>query len=249
MPRPPKAGIRLGPPCSTARPPRRPALPLDVPLPLRTGSDWVAGPSWSVRLLPRSHPLPAGSQLSPAGLPPGGGAAWPGTPLPGAPFRAGAAARRAWIAGAPGEPAFAAGVKDGEAGAGGSARGRWARTWGSSRPPWPGKPPTVLGPAAVAVGADSDGGGAVVVGLELAQPAERRRDLGGRHRVRQPDQRGEAAGLRVPQPDPDAVPWRPGGRPRTGPSGGTRPRPRRAGCPGASWRATFPAPRCPRRCR
>src|SRR5581483_6725913 len=101
-----------------------PGLPLGVPwpLPLRTGSACVGGPSVTAPrpLWPRSQPLPAGSQLLPAGLPPWAGAPWaplagaPGPPLAGAP-----ASPRPGRAGAAGEPALAAGVQDGGAGAAG----------------------------------------------------------------------------------------------------------------------------------
>src|SRR6185437_5696639 len=78
--------------------------------------------------LPRSQPLPAGSQLLPAGVPstaglagwpaaPAAGAPAPGAPAPGVPAPGPAGpAGAAGAAGAPGAPAFAAGVNDGAAG-------------------------------------------------------------------------------------------------------------------------------------
>src|SRR5437763_17095115 len=110
--------------------------------------------------LPRSQPLPAGSQLLPAGVPsaaglggwlaaPAAGAPIPGTPAPGrpAPGPSGPAGA-AGDAGEPGAPALPAGVNDGGAGpagtggpggaggenlgvlAGAVARGARAEPWG-----------------------------------------------------------------------------------------------------------------------
>ncbi len=77
-----------------------------------------------------------------------------------------------------------------------------ARTSGCARPSWPWR--------RGAPGRLRRGGQgrrrAEVVRLEAAELAERRCDLWRGHCVRQPDQRGEAAGLSVPQPDSDPVP-------------------------------------------
>src|SRR5438094_3193398 len=115
---PPTAGSLLGPPAAGVRGSvsSHGSLepPVVLPLPMRMGSAWVGGPSWRsgmARPLPRSQPLPAGSQLLPAGVPSAAGpAGWPGAPAPGSPGPAGPA-------GEPGAPAFAAGLKDGAAGA------------------------------------------------------------------------------------------------------------------------------------
>src|SRR5712691_3986856 len=126
-PGPPNAGSRLGPPAAAVRGavPSEDGPPLDrppfdgaaaAPLPVRTGSAWVEGPSCPVRLLPRSQPSPAGSQLLPAEVPPWAGAScvgWPGRPAPGAgdPGAGG------------GGPALAAGLKDGGMGTVGPVAG------------------------------------------------------------------------------------------------------------------------------
>src|SRR5690242_16396061 len=156
-PGPPKAGIRLGPPAVVHGSAASLAgLPLDVPwpLPLRTGSAWVGGPSVAEpRPFPRSQPLPAGSQLLPAGLPPWAGPPW--APFAGAPFAGASGPDWPGLAGAPGEPEFAAGVKDGGAGVPGVVGENLgiraaAVAWEAALGPWAG---------AVAVGADSDAAG------------------------------------------------------------------------------------------
>src|SRR5260370_32158183 len=143
-PGPPNAGSRLGPPAAAVRgavlsedgpPPDGPAPdrpPFDgaAAAPLRTGSAWVEGPSCPVRLLPRSQPSPAGSQLLPAGVPPWAGAScvgWPGRPAPGAgdPGAGG------------GGPALAAGLKDGGTGTAGPAGPGVGPAGGNPRGPPP----------------------------------------------------------------------------------------------------------------
>src|SRR3954469_3153302 len=115
--------------------------------------------------LPRSQPLPAGSQLLPAGVPSTAGlAGWPaasaaGAPVPGTPARG--PAGPAGPGGEPGAPSFAAGVNDGVAGAAGAEgpEGADGENLGilaaavaceAAAEPWGG---------IVAVGADSDGVG------------------------------------------------------------------------------------------